>query len=370
MAEAQIVRLEDVAFIQQGKHVDHLGMGEAGHPMYGANGVIGSWITGTYDFDVVGLGCRGSVGTVYEIPAGAWLGNNVMGVWPKDEGTLTRGFLRLALETADFRSSGVISGQVQEQITRKSLGPLEINLPLITVQRRIVDLVSLLDRHVSVLNAEHEQAQKQYQVLLSDILNEEMHKYGTRPLLAGVELQNGYPFKPGELGSSGTRVLRIKQLQDESAPWDRSVIDLPARFLVRDRDLVFSWSGTLAVQRWARGTVFLNQHLFRVDVHGAEIDSFWFEHCLRWLLPWMNERTHGTTMKHITKRKLAEAVVPNAPVEVQRDTGSLLSAAKQLVERVQDERDAVAAVRDTVLEGVLSETVTVPASYDSLLERV
>ncbi len=270
-------------------------------------------------------------------------------------------------EQLQLRAGGTTGSR--QRAKAEGLAKIEMPLPPLPEQRRIVDLVRVLDQAFCAVDVEHDHARQQYDVLLADVMDAQLHDYGARSLLAGVGLQNGYPFKPGELRSRGTRVLRIKQLLDASASWDRSPIDLPARFLVRDRDLVFSWSGTLAVERWDRGEVSLNQHLFRVDVDETEIDSHWYEHCLRWLLPWMNERTHGTTMKHITKRKLADAVIPHAPLAVQHDTGLLLSAAKELSERLRYERDALGAVRDGVLEDLLSRTVGVPESYDLLLGR-
>lgn len=154
MTEWANPRLDEVAFIQQGKRVDHQPIGFEAHPMYGANSVIGSWTEGTYSFDVVGMGCRGSVGMVTTIPAGSWLGNNVMGIWPRDDSVLNLDFLRLALEIADLRSTGVISGQVQEQITRQSLSPLTIRVPPMPEQRRIVDLICALDAPLAAMDDE------------------------------------------------------------------------------------------------------------------------------------------------------------------------------------------------------------------------
>ena len=79
-----------------------------------------------------------------------------------------------------------------------------------------------------------------------------------------AEYINGYPFKPADLGEVGLPVIRIKQLLDPTEPVDRTNTDTPDRCLLRDGDIVFSWSGTLAVRIWNRGPAKLNQHLFRV----------------------------------------------------------------------------------------------------------
>src|SRR5690606_17057129 len=79
-----------------------------------------------------------------------------------------------------------------------------------------------------------------------------------------AEFLNGYAFKPSDFTDDGLPVVRIKQLLNPSAPVDRFDGDLGERYLLRNGDLVFSWSGTLAVRRWDRGPAWLNQHLFKV----------------------------------------------------------------------------------------------------------
>lgn len=135
------VSLGDVAWIQQGKRIEHEPVGRLPHPVFGANGVIGSHTEGTYSFPVIGLGCRGSVGTVHTVPAGSWLGNNVMAIWPRDKGRLLLEFIGYLLEITDLRAAGVIAGQVQPQITRTSLTPLRISLPPLAEQVGIVGII-------------------------------------------------------------------------------------------------------------------------------------------------------------------------------------------------------------------------------------
>ena len=81
-----------------------------------------------------------------------------------------------------------------------------------------------------------------------------------------ADFVNGNAYKPADFGDSGTPVVRIKQLLDETAEFDLAPVP-PRPVWLEDGDLVFSWSATLAVRFWNRGKALLNQHLFRVDVH-------------------------------------------------------------------------------------------------------
>jgi len=65
-------------------------------------------------------------------------------------------YLPLVLESAELDKQGAITGQVQKQITRKSLSPVRITLPPLHEQRRIVDLMDSVDTAVDAAQAEVE----------------------------------------------------------------------------------------------------------------------------------------------------------------------------------------------------------------------
>ena len=135
----------EVAEIQQGQNLAISTLTTGDYPVYGANGIVGHFDRWNSDQEVVALGCRGSCGTVHIVTGKAWLANNVMAIWPKDVSQILVSFIALILETADLRSSGVISGQVQPQITRTSLSSLVTTFPSLCDQQRIVEIVSAMD---------------------------------------------------------------------------------------------------------------------------------------------------------------------------------------------------------------------------------
>ncbi|MBK9179963.1 MAG: restriction endonuclease subunit S [Acidimicrobiales bacterium] len=168
-----------------------------------------------------------------------------------------------------------------------------------------------------------------------------------------AEYFNGYPFKPADLGTEGLPVIRIKQLLDEREPVDRSVVDVPERCLLGDGDLVFSWSGTLAVRIWNRGPALLNQHLFRV-VERAGIDKAWLALALEDALAGLESKTHGTTMRHITKAELLPHPVLVPPMTDQRRIVDVITAIDRVVRALHRELDSaerlVAALRFELIE--------------------
>ena len=168
-----------------------------------------------------------------------------------------------------------------------------------------------------------------------------------------AEYINGYPFKPADLGEVGLPVIRIKQLLDPNEPVDRTNTDTPDRCLLRDGDIVFSWSGTLAVRIWNRGPAKLNQHLFRVvekkGVYKGIIPLI-LEHAIEEL----EEKSHGTTMKHITKQTLLPHKVLLPPLPEQKRIVDLISSVDSYIEALQQQLESAKRSRNAVLHELLT----------------
>lgn len=178
--------LGEVALIQQGQNLAIATLTTGEYPVYGANGIVGHFDRWNSDQEVVALGCRGSCGTVHIVTGKAWLANNVMAIWPKDVSQIVASFIALALETADLRTSGVISGQVQPQITRTSLSPLILTFPSLSDQVRIVEVISAMDAVIHASEQAVTDAKNLRSGLLSDLLSGEHEIPATYDRLLGA----------------------------------------------------------------------------------------------------------------------------------------------------------------------------------------
>jgi type I restriction enzyme S subunit len=125
-----------------------------------------------------------------------------------------------------------------------------------------------------------------------------------------AEFINGYPFKPSQLGDSGLPVVKIPELNNgvtEKTPRNSGEF-IPEKYHLKNSDLLFSWSGTLAVNVWAGGPALLNQHLFRVISKGRVGHGF-LMFALREALVAFGNQTVGATMKHIRRSALDDVSV-------------------------------------------------------------
>ena len=61
---------------------------------------------------------------------------------------------------------------------------------------------------------------------------------------SAMDLINGRAFKPAEWTSHGLPIIRIQNLNDQTAPFNSCDFEVKEKFQVRDEDLLISWSGT------------------------------------------------------------------------------------------------------------------------------
>jgi type I restriction enzyme S subunit len=168
------------------------------------------------------------------------------------------------------------------------------------------------------------------------------------------EYENGFAFNELHWSEHGLPIVRIAQITGTQGIVDRYPGRLPDTFRIDNGDLIFSWSGTLAVVRWAGGPAWLNQHLFKV-VPSQAVDSSLLFHLLQKSVAEMNKRTHGSTMKHIKRGELREFIVS---VPVSMDEQQMLASVLDTLDTAVDETEAIIAKLKAVKQGLLHDLLT------------
>lgn len=127
-------------------------------------------------------------------------------------------------------------------------------------------------------------------------------------------LVNGYAFKPTDWSDSGLPIIRIQNLNDESATFNYFCGSIDSKYLVRNGDLLFSWSGTPGTSFgaffWNRGEGVLNQHIFNVHPNESLYKPY-FRYALNGNLDRIIAKAHGGVgLQHITKKELVDIEIP------------------------------------------------------------
>ena len=150
---------------------------------------------------------------------------------------------------------------------------------------------------------------------------------------------NGYAFKPEQRGSEGLPIIRIQDLTGIAYDLGYYNGDYPKKVELNDGDVLISWSASLGVYLWNHGKALLNQHIFKVVFDKVEIDKFYFMYAVEYNLDKMSLKTHGATMKHITKKDFDNVVIPYPDLDYQKEVAYRLTSLKGIIEKYQKQLD-------------------------------
>lgn len=127
------------------------------------------------------------------------------------------------------------------------------------------------------------------------------------PIKHAAQFINGAAFKPSDWGDTGLPILRIAQLTGK--PFDNYFEGTINRgLLIRDGDLLFSWSATIDAFIWDRGDAILNQHIFKVLPKKNATRKYLYYVIKAHAPRWADDDAHGSTMRHIKKESLSNKV--------------------------------------------------------------
>lgn len=176
---------------------------------------------------------------------------------------------------------------------------------------------------------------------------------------------------PAESDNEYLPAIKIAQLRaGNTIGADRASARLKSEYVVRDGDVLFSWSGSLEVEFWCGGDGALNQHLFKVT--SDEVPKWLYYLATRHFLPNFREiaANKATTMGHIQRKHLTEAKIALPPASLISELGRL--AAPVLERRVSNAIQAreLARLRDTLLPRLISGKLRLPEAKAQAEEAI
>ena len=272
-------------------------------------------------------------------------------------------------------SQNKVFGATVERILMTKFPSFPIKLPPLLIQNRIVNILSALDDKIDVNRRINANLEAQAQALFKSwFVDFEPFKDGefveselgmipkgwrVESLSSIADYINGLAmqkYRPVE-GEDGLPVLKIKELGQGSFD-DNSELCSPSiigdKYIIKDGDIIFSWSGTLMVKVWCGGKCGLNQHLFVVVSKGYQK---WFVY--QWTKYHLDNfiriaKDKAVTMGHIKRGELdkAKVVVPNSE-NLTRMNALMEPIFKQIISHEIESR-RLAVLRDTLLPRLMS----------------
>lgn len=259
------------------------------------------------------------------------------------------------------------SGSVQVNIAKREIiEQIELDLPDIPTQKKIVGILEALDKKISNNNAINDNLYAQAKAIFADrFINLMSVPNGWRKgnLLDIANYLNGLAmqkFRPHER-EIGLPVLKIKELRQGSCDISSELCSpsIKSDYIIHDGDVIFSWSGTLLVDIWCGGTCGLNQHLFKVtsDVYDKWFYYLWTAHHLDRFVAIAADK--ATTMGHIKREELSKAEVLIPSEEDYKEVNSVMKPIFELMISNRIEARKLATLRDELLPKLMSSEIDV-----------
>lgn len=257
-------------------------------------------------------------------------------------------------------------GSVIPHLYQKDFVELEVPLPDLITQKRIVGILDAISCKIEVNKAINNNLQQQAEALFAEnFLNITDIPLGWRKgnLLDIADYLNGLAmqkFRPKE-GELGLPVLKIKELRQGFCDTDSELCSPSIRsdYLVHDGDVVFSWSGSLLVDFWCGGDCGLNQHLFKVTSRRYEpwFYYLWTNYHLAKFVAIAADK--ATTMGHIKREDLAKAKVLIPSTEDYNKIGEVLRPLLSMAIYNRIENKKLSTLRDAILPKLMSGEIDV-----------
>ena len=151
-------------------------------------------------------------------------------------------------------------------------------------------------------------------------------------------------------------VLKIKELGqsqcDDSS--DKCSKQIKPEYIIKNGDVVFSWSGTLMVDIWCGGICGLNQHLFKVtsDHYPMWFYLMWTKHHLAEFIRIAKDK--AVTMGHIKRGDLEKALVAIPDSDTLDKMSKVMEDILNQIINTRLESNTLATLRDTLLPRLMS----------------
>jgi len=249
-------------------------------------------------------------------------------------------------------STASASGSKMPRGDKSQIMNYPVKLPPLEVQKKIADILSSLDEKIELNRRMNETLEQLGQTLFRHYFvdNPEARSWDKKPLDEIANFLNGLAMQkyPKINGQPTLPVIKIREMSSGiTDSTDIVSANIPEEYIIRDGDLLFSWSGTLMVRFWSGGDGALNQHLFKVtsDKYPEWLYYYWAKHHLDEFV--RIAKSKATTMGHIQRRHLKESKVL-IPPNIDELTGVL----KPIVGQIKNNNKQIqtlATLRDILL---------------------
>ena len=258
--------------------------------------------------------------------------------------------------------SSQAKGASYPAVTDNIVKALEMPVPPLEEQKRIVELLDAATARITELTACYEQARTNANNLFASALRTALESnpdWSVKTLGEVATFHNGRAYKQQELLDKGKyRVLRVGNFFS-SKSWYWSDLELDEHKYCDKGDLLYAWSASFGPRIWGEEKVIYHYHIWKVVEDSQQIDR-------QFLKYWLEEDVErvksasgtGTTMMHVSKGNIEARLISLPPLEEQKQIVARLDSMKAktsgMVSAYDAKLTAAKNLRQSILEAAFA----------------
>ncbi len=377
-------KLSDLMQIKYGK--DHKHLADGSYPLYGSGGIMRYVEKPLYEEESILIPRKGTLSNLFYLNEPFWSVDTMFYSKINKDLALPK-YLFYTLKTFDLASLNV--GSAVPSLTTEVLNDVLVSVPDIETQTAIAEILSSLDDKIELNNLINQELENLAQTLFKQwFIDFEFPANLADDTLSGAEgyKSSGGALVDSELGEipkgweaksldeiaeylnglalqkfppknekTYLPVIKIRELrQGITQASDKASTDIPKKYIIRNGDVLFAWSGSLMIDFWTNGEGALNQHLFKVT---SEIYPKWFY--FYWTKFHLDEfikiaESKATTMGHIQRKHLTEAKVTVPNIERLNQFSNNFEHIVDLIISNREANQELTNLRETLLPKLIS----------------
>lgn len=281
----------------------------------------------------------------------------------------------LSLELSNLRSGS--RGSAQGVITKDDLYRIQISLPPLAEQKRVVDLISSVDSYIEALQQQVDKARKSRNAVLHELLTKGGNDWVESELGDVVTVVNGgtpptkndkywggeivwitttelTKFDGAEVNSS-KRTLTLEGIKNGSAR------------MVRAGTTLVGSTATIGTTAIATCELSFNQQISGLIPENSKIEDFFLFYWIQLAKPTLERLSVGTSFKRISMPVLKSISINYPPLAEQRKIVEIISVFDNQIEAIDLTITKTKNLRSALLSDLLSGNHEIPTTYDKLI---
>ena len=343
-------KLHDIIQITNGRSQKYVENVNGKYPIYGSGGIIGKAVDYLCEAGSTIIGRKGTINNPLFVKERFWNIDTAFGMKPMY--AISDLYFFYFCQYFDF--SKLDKSTAVPSLTQSAIGEVFIPIPPTKEQKRITDEISYWLGFIDTLESNLINLQLAIKQTKSKILDLAIHgklvpQYPTdepaSELLKRInpkaeitcdnghyqklpegwailkvgnvaEYINGRAFKPEEWEQAGLPIIRIQNLNDPNAYYNRTKNEYEEKYLIKKGDLLFAWAASLGTYIWKGENAWLNQHIFKVIPYPF-MDKKYLYYAFHAMITEFYRKSHGSGMIHITRKQFEEITLWLPPLTEQ-----------------------------------------------------